>query len=73
MPILIIFAVAGLLYLLQDQIYRRFWSRHLHADVEFTDHFIHEGESTELIETLSNGKILPLPWVYVKFKIHCNG
>lgn len=73
MPILIIFAVAGLIYLLQDRIYRWFWAKNLHADVEFTDQFIHEGETTYLTETLSNGKILPLPWVYVKFQINRNG
>lgn len=73
MPIIIIFAVAGLIYLLQDRVYRHFWSKNLHADVEFTDQFIHEGEETQLTETLSNGKILPLPWVYVKFQINRNG
>ena len=73
MPILIIFAVAGLIYLLQDKIYQYFWDKNLHADVEFTDQFIHEGETTVLTETLSNGKILPLPWVYVKFQINRNG
>ena len=26
MPILVIFAVAGLIYLLQDRIYKRFWN-----------------------------------------------
>ena len=65
MPIIIIFAVAGLIYLLQDRIYRHFWSRNLHSDVEFSDQCIHEGEETYLTETLSNGKILPLPSVYV--------
>ncbi|MBQ7063522.1 MAG: DUF58 domain-containing protein [Firmicutes bacterium] len=73
MPIVIILAVAGLIYLLQDRIYRRFWARNLHAEVDYTDRFIHEGEKTELVETLSNGKILPLPWVYVKFRIDRNG
>ena len=73
MPILVIFAVAGLIYLLQDRIYKRFWNVNLHADVEFEDQFIYEGEDTHLRETLSNGKILPLPWVYVKFQINRNG
>ena len=54
MPILVIFAVAGLIYLLQDRIYKRFWNVNLHADVEFEDHFIYEGEDTYLRETLAS-------------------
>ena len=73
MPILVIFLVAGLIYLLQDRIYKKFWNVNLHVDVKFEDKFIHEGEDTYLKETLSNGKILPLPWVYVKFQINRNG
>ena len=73
MPILVIFLVAGLIYLLQDRVYKKFWNVNLHVDVKFEDKFIHEGEDTYLKETLSNGKILPLPWVYVKFQINRNG
>ena len=73
MPIIIVLGVIGLLYFLQDRIYRRYWDKNLHAEVDFTDQYIHEGQSTELSETLSNGKVLPLPWVYVKFRIDRNG
>ena len=54
MPILVIFLVAGLIYLLQDRIYKKFWNVNLHVDVKFEDKFIHEGEDTYLKETLSN-------------------
>jgi hypothetical protein len=72
MPIVIVLITAALLYIVQERVYRRFWADNLHTQVVFTDRFIHEGQKTEIVETLSNGKILPLPWVYVKFRVDCN-
>lgn len=73
MPIIIIFLVAGAIYFLQEIVYSRFWNVNLHAEVHFSQKNVHEGEKTFLLEEVSNGKILPMPWVYVKFQINRNG
>ena len=73
MPILVIFAVVGLVYLVQKKIYQKYWNRNLEATVAFTDHYMFEREKTTLTETITNAKKLPLPWIHVKFQIQRNG
>ena len=73
MPIVLILSVAGLLYWLQNWIYHRYWNKNLSVSVKFTDQFMFEGAATALTETITNRKILPLPWIYVKFQISRNG
>ena len=73
MPIVLILCVAGLLYWLQNWIYHRYWNKNLSVSVRFTDQFMFEGAATALTETITNRKILPLPWIYVKFQISRNG
>ncbi|MBO4888949.1 MAG: DUF58 domain-containing protein [Firmicutes bacterium] len=73
MPILIILIVVGLVLWLQRVIYRRFWDRSLEASVRFSDYYLFEGSTTTLTEVMSNAKLLPLPWVHLKFQIFRNG
>lgn len=73
MPVLVIFAVVGIVYYIQKKIYQKYWNRNLEADVDFTDRFMFENESTVLTETITNAKKLPLPWIHVKFQISRNG
>ena len=73
MPILVIFAVVGIVYILQKKIYQKYWNKNLKAEVDFTDRFMFERESTVLTETITNAKKLPLPWIHVKFQISKNG
>ena len=72
MPILIIFAVVGIVYLAQKKVYAKYWNHNLEAKVTFTDRYMFEGEQTVLTETITNAKKLPLPWINVKFQIACN-
>lgn len=73
MPILIILIIVGLTLFLQRVIYRKNWDKGLDAKVSFSDYYLFEGSTTNLIEVMSNAKILPLPWVHLKFQILRNG
>lgn len=74
MPILVMAAAAGLLYLLQLALYKRRWDKGLDCELDLgADRYIFEGDSIEIEETLENRKRLPLPWVYFKFALAANG
>lgn len=73
MPVIIIPIVVGILIVLQKVIYQRFWSNNLDAEVTFRDHSLTAGTETEISERMANAKILPLPWVQMKFEILRNG
>jgi uncharacterized protein (DUF58 family) len=56
-----------LLYLLQGYLYRNYWGRNLSATIHFSNSIAVEGEENQLIETVINKKLLPLPLLKVKF------
>lgn len=57
-----------LLYLLQFQVYKRLWHRHLTVSIAFTRDHIFQGEQGELKEIVENKKRLPLSMLKVKFR-----
>lgn len=73
MAVIIIPIVVWFLTWLQRLIYQKFWSKNLDASVKFSDRYMIAGEETEVVETMTNAKILPLPWVHMKFEIFRNG
>ncbi|MBO6159036.1 MAG: DUF58 domain-containing protein [Firmicutes bacterium] len=73
MPILIILIVAGLVMGVQRLIYKKYWDKALQAKVSFSDYYLFEGGSTTVEEVMRNAKLLPLPWVHLKFQILRNG
>lgn len=62
MPVLVILILAAALLLAERQVYRRLWNRHLHYECAFSTDEAYEGDEIELIETVTNGKMLPLAW-----------
>lgn len=58
-----------ILYRVQALIYQRIWDRQLKADVSFVKEKVTEGETVELEEVLENRKWLPLPVVFLTFKM----
>ena len=58
-----------LLALLQRFIFRRFWKNGLFIELKFSSDTAVEGDTVNLTETLTNRKILPLPWVAAKFQV----
>ena len=69
MVILIVLLGAGLVYLLEHYIYKRYWNRGLDIRINFEGSSAFEGESGELTEVLENRNFLPLPFVHAKFRI----
>ena len=67
MKILLLLAAAGLLYILQDLIYKTFWDKNLSVSIHFQDKAVLEGEQATLTEVIENRKLLPLAYLNVKF------
>lgn len=72
MTAVMILLVATLLLSLQNYIYKKFWFRKLDLDIRFTQKTAFEGEFASMSETISNRKLLPLPWLNVKFEVSRN-
>jgi len=70
--ILIGFIIVILFYTLQSNIYSENCFKKVDTEVRFALNGIFEGEETELIEVISNKKVIPLWWVTAKFKVSRN-
>ncbi|MCL2378441.1 MAG: DUF58 domain-containing protein [Defluviitaleaceae bacterium] len=57
---------------LQNYVYRRFWDRGLNIDIKFSAKEAFEGDRLYLTEELTNNKLLPLPWLYLSFRMSNN-
>ncbi|MCL2424991.1 MAG: DUF58 domain-containing protein [Oscillospiraceae bacterium] len=55
--------------LLQKAVYRRYWNENLTFNSKPSKNAIFEGDTVELIDSVTNGKRLPLPWVHVSYKL----
>ena len=73
MPVIIVLIIVGLMMWGQRVVYQKFWSKKLTAQVKIRDSYMFEGNTTELNEIMTNDKLLPLPWVHLKFQILRNG
>lgn len=72
MKIIGIGILAFFLYYLQQQIYRRRWSKSLYVTLQFQKASIFEEEESRLYEVIENRKKLPLPMLKVKFQTSRN-
>ena len=64
--------IAFLLFLLQQQIYKKIWNRSLKVQVRFASTEMFQGETGEMLEVVENRKRLPLPVLKVKFQTDRN-
>lgn len=62
-----IILLAALLYTVQRIVYMKLWAKNLEVDIHFEGKEIFEGERGRLVETITNGKRLPLPMIKCKF------
>ncbi len=69
MNILLALLIAYILYFIQDRVYNRIWNKNLDVDVSFSHKTGVEGDSSTLKEVITNGKVLPLPLLRVRFEI----
>lgn len=51
-------------------LYKKHWDDDLEARVLFEDEYVTEGESGYISEQISNGKLLPIPVISVKFELN---
>ncbi len=58
-----------LLYMVQNKIYKKYWDKKLDAELRFSRDYMECGETAELIETVTNNKLLPLPTLNLKFSV----
>ena len=62
--------IAGLvLYFMEGALYRRLWQQGLEAEIKFSSDTAFKGDKSSLEITLVNQKLIPLPWLWVKFHI----
>lgn len=62
MEILVLFLVMLLIVFIQSQVFRRLSFKGLDYECAFSTDEAFEGDSIELVETITNRKWLPLPW-----------
>lgn len=67
MTLFVILACAFLIYVLQNIIYEKYWSRNLSIKVDFSKKQAYKGDTVSLVEVLTNSKALPLLMVRLKF------
>jgi len=60
------------LVVLQNFLYKKFWQEGLSMNIRFSSKEAFEGDGLFLYQELSNKKILPLPWVLMKFNLSSN-
>lgn len=72
MRIMIIFLIVFLVYSLQSSFYCRGAFKNLFATVKFKDKGVFPGEFSEIVETVTNKKLLPLWWLSIAYTISGN-
>ncbi len=69
MVIPVILIIAGLLFSLQRYLYARYWDHGLTAELSFSAARVNEGDRVDLDELVTSRKLLPLPWLGLKFHV----
>lgn len=69
MTLILIIAGAALMYMLSNRLYRHFWNKGLEAEISFSRKQAVKGDTVNLVEVITNNKILPLSMVRLKFQI----
>ncbi len=69
MIIVMMLVGAFAVYLLLQNIYDRLWNKNLTTSIRFSSAHAVAGDTVELIESVANIKMLPLPYIHVKFQI----
>ncbi len=69
MHLVLIVVIVGLIYFIQERLYRKHWKRGLRTSLCFSREYLECGEEAELIEEIENDKTLPLPVFHFKFSV----
>lgn len=68
MPVVIFLAILVAILVAQSLIYRKTALKHLDTDVYFSTSIASKGDIIVITESIANRKMLPLPWVTLKFE-----
>lgn len=69
MILLFLLLAAGILWILEGSLYRRFWKRGLKVTLAFCQNHVTEGDMAALDEIIVNAGFLPLPVLHIKFQM----
>jgi uncharacterized protein (DUF58 family) len=69
MSIFFLFVVFWAFYLIQVTLINKYWNRKLKVVLKFKNNEIFEGDSTELLEEISNNKLMPVWWLGVQIVV----
>ncbi len=69
MKLIIAILISVAVFALVRLMYRRHWEEGLKVEIGFGDRVVREGDSSTLLEVITNDKWLPLPLLQVKFAI----
>lgn len=72
MTLFIVLLGVAVVYLLQNRLYEKNWDKGLDISVEFAKKQAVKGETVNLVETITNNKILPLLMIHLKFIVDRN-
>ena len=72
MRILIVLIIVLVFYIVQSDIYSDNCFKKVKTDVKFNHNGIFEGEESQLVEVISNKKLMPLWWMTAKFQVSRN-
>jgi uncharacterized protein (DUF58 family) len=67
--IFIIMITGFVLFVVEGELYRRLWHKGLDAEVQISPAKAFRGDKCSLTLTLTNRKLLPLPWLWAKLHI----
>lgn len=67
----VLIAIAACAWL-QGLLYRKHWKRKINLSLSFSEAYATEGDRLLLTEVVTNRKLLPLPWLAVKFQVSRN-
>ena len=68
MPIFLIPFLLLILYMLERELFHRYWERGLSVNLDFSKEAVTEGEDTGLVEVITNRNFLPLHILQVNFQ-----
>lgn len=67
MQYILVILIAILIYLVQMILYGKFWNERLNVKISYNKNHVDVGDMVELSERIVNRKLLPLPFLSVKF------
>jgi uncharacterized protein (DUF58 family) len=62
MELIVLLLLVAVFFLTEKWVYNRFWHKNLKYECRFSRDEVYEGDEIELIETVTNAKLLPLTW-----------